>query len=463
PMRTRPISRPFSGPFRSTRLTNLRPARCSRTSGSWLRSSAPSRSKPRMRLGSTRPRPSSTSISLRAAPESCPATSCGPWLRPTLPRNGIRPRSRDSSRSAACGGADIAGDDLVEDCRQRALDLPPRKMGAELGQIRDVADVVAAARLVAVLISKRMPALLQGSDRLQDGDAVGAAAAQVVDLAHARRGEELQEQFGRIVSVDLIPHLLAAVAMNPIGLAKHRAANDVIEVAMQRHAGVLRAGEAAAAEDADGHAEVAAVFLAQRVGGELRGAEKRMEALVHRAIFGNAIAAIGVVPPRVQLAKRNLIRAIAVDFVAAGEAEGRFRRGFARRRQQVEGCAGVHVEIREWNLRRLVMRRLSCGVDDELRAGPPHQGGNAGAVAKIQIAMLVAAVLAQSADHGGGAAPGTKEPSAQIVVHAHNAPSLAAQQFGAGRADQPPRTGHKRSLHARVGGANNRLRPPANG
>ncbi len=58
---------------------------------------------------------------------------------------------------------------------------------------------------------------------------------------------------------------------------------------MQLDAGVVRAGQAAAAQAAGRHAEIAAVLLHHHVGGDLRRAEQRMLRLVDRERLGNAV------------------------------------------------------------------------------------------------------------------------------------------------------------------------------
>ena len=77
--------------------------------------------------------------------------------------------------------------------------------------------------------------------------------------------------------MDVVAHLLAPVAEDRVGLAGHRALHQVGEEAVQLRAGVLGAGQAAAAEADRRHVEVAAVLLHQQVGGRLRDAEQRVQ------------------------------------------------------------------------------------------------------------------------------------------------------------------------------------------
>ena len=77
--------------------------------------------------------------------------------------------------------------------------------------------------------------------------------------------------------MDVVAHLLAAVAEDRVGLAGHRAPHQVGEEAVQLRAGVVGAGQAAAAEADRRHLEVAPVLLHEQVGRGLRHAEQRVQ------------------------------------------------------------------------------------------------------------------------------------------------------------------------------------------
>ena len=100
--------------------------------------------------------------------------------------------------------------------------------------------------------------------------------------------------------MDVVAHLLALVAEDLVFAAFEVALHQVAEKAVQLDAGVVRAGQAAAAQAAGRHAEVAAVFLHHHVGGDLGGAEERVLGLVDGEALGNAVRElrVGVVPAR---------------------------------------------------------------------------------------------------------------------------------------------------------------------
>ena len=137
--------------------------------------------------------------------------------------------------------------------------------------------MVADPRLLA-----HLPAQLAAGDPLADLDrlqhrAVGeAAAADVVDGGGAGRLAEGVEGGDQVGAVDVVADLLALVAEDGVRGAGDGALHQVGEEAVQLGAGVLGAGQAAAAEADGRHLEVAAVLLDQQVGGRLGDAEQRV-------------------------------------------------------------------------------------------------------------------------------------------------------------------------------------------
>ncbi len=138
---------------------------------------------------------------------------------------------------------------------------------------------------------------------------------------------------------------------------------------MQLDARVIRSGEAAAAQAAGRHVEVAAVLLHHHVARDLRRAEQRMLRLIDREGLGNALRErrIGVVPARLEFCQRNAVRRVAVDLVRRHVDERRLRAGPPRRFEQVQRADGVGVEIVERNRRRAIVARLRGGVHDDVR------------------------------------------------------------------------------------------------
>ena len=74
--------------------------------------------------------------------------------------------------------------------------------------------------------------------------------------------------------MDVVAHLLAFVAVDLVFAAFHVALDQIAEEAVQFHAGMVGTGQAAAAQAAGGHVEVAAVFLHHDVAGDLGGPEE---------------------------------------------------------------------------------------------------------------------------------------------------------------------------------------------
>src|SRR3982751_6783802 len=115
-----------------------------------------------------------------------------------------------AARSAA---ARSDGKELIPDRRQVPRQRPRRIVRAQLAQVADVADMVAAPVLGHVLVPER-PAepRFRHLDALENRRAVPAAAADVVDLAGPRRLNERMQRADDIDGVNLVAHLLALVA-----------------------------------------------------------------------------------------------------------------------------------------------------------------------------------------------------------------------------------------------------------
>src|ERR1017187_1434937 len=95
----------------------------------------------------------------------------------------------------------------------------------------------------------------------------------------------------------------------------------------------------------------------------------------------------------------------------------------------MQGTQRVHFKIQKGNGRRLIVRRLCRGVDDQ--AGPQffHQRQHAGAVADIQRLMPVAGdFAAQPVQHPARVALGTEEDRSMVIVNSGDAESLAREE-----------------------------------
>ena len=148
-------------------------------------------------------------------------------------------------------------------------------MRLHLGEVADVADVVARAVLVRVVVNHILAGYLLGQvEGLEDRAAVTAPAAQVVHLGHAWLLDEALDETGHVERMDVVAYLLALVAEDRVLLIRQVALDEVAQEAVQLDARVVRASEAAAAQAGRLHVEVPAVLLHHDVGRDLRRAEE---------------------------------------------------------------------------------------------------------------------------------------------------------------------------------------------
>ena len=249
--------------------------------------------------------------------------------------------------------------------------------------------------------------------------------------------------------MDVVPHLLALVAVNLVLLAFHVALDQVAEEAVQLHAGVVRPRQAPAAQATGGHVEVPAVLLHQHIRGELGGAEQRMLRLIDGQGLGDAVPEIRIVvlPARGQLRQSDAVRRVSVHLVRGHVDERRIQAVPPRRLQQVERSHGIRIEILEGDRGGAVMRGLSRRVDDHRRPGLGDHRIDPGPVAHVHLVMVKArkAVL-QPPLVPARVALGAEEDRPLVVVDAMDfEPALAEIQAHLG-SDQPVGTGDEDSL-----------------
>src|SRR5688500_5770788 len=163
-----------------------------------------------------------------------------------------------------------AFDQLLVDLGQRLGDAPAGVVGAELGHVADVADVVALSVLVDVApLDLLAGEAFGGVHGLEHAARVWAAAAEVVDLAGAGGLGECLEGADDVEAVDVVADLLALVAEDRVLAALFGDLEKVVEETVELDAAVIRTREAAAPEGAGLEAEVLAVLLGHDVGGDL--------------------------------------------------------------------------------------------------------------------------------------------------------------------------------------------------
>src|SRR5439155_16283866 len=113
-------------------------------------------------------------------------------------------------------------DDLGEDVLERLRNLPVRIVPLQPAQVADVADMVAFAVRLLILIAH----LLSGEvgdpvEGFEDGAGVVPAAAKVVDLAASRALIDGFNGAGDVVTMNIVADLLALVAVNAVGPSLH--------------------------------------------------------------------------------------------------------------------------------------------------------------------------------------------------------------------------------------------------
>ena len=266
---------------------------------------------------------------------------------------------------------------------------------------------------------------------------------------------ECRERGDEVGGVDVVAHLLTAIPEHRVRLTGHRAAHQVGQKPVQPRAGMVGAGQAAAAETDSGQLEVAAVLLHEQIRRRLRDPEQRMSALVdrHRRIDPLVIRVIlsQLQTPR-QLHQGQLVGQVAVDLVGRTEHERRARRMLARGLQQVQRPVRVDREIRLRVPRRPVVRRLRRGVDHQLdRAlllGEDLRHAVRVADVELERAELGGVALEQRPRRVRGRGVTAKELGAHVVLQTDDVVTRPHEVAHRLRADQPTRSSDYRYGHS---------------
>ena len=194
---------------------------------------------------------------------------------------------------------------------------------------------------------------------------------------------------------------------------------------MELRAGVVGAGQAAAAEGDGRHVEVAPVLLHQQVGGGLGDAEQRVRRAVDRHRGRDAVVVLVVardLEPLLVLLERQEVRRVAVDLVGRAEDERGVDRVLARRLEQVERAVGVDAEVRLRVLGGPVVRGLGGGVHDQLDVAGVLGEDALDAVGVADVDLLVQELVRETLlEHLGHAARrrlGAEEARAHVVLEA---------------------------------------------
>src|SRR6267143_522682 len=183
--------------------------------------------------------------------------------------------SRTGLRSHSLAVLAFSDNHFVQDGIEAARHAPAGIMALQFRQIRDVADVIALARLFRVgPVDFTASQRFHSGNRFQDRDAVGAASAKVIDLAGPRIARKFFERTDYIKTMDIVADLFAFVAVHRVRAAGQRHLQQIGKEAMQLDARVRGPGQATTAEYAHAHAEVPAVLLRVNVGGNFRSSEQ---------------------------------------------------------------------------------------------------------------------------------------------------------------------------------------------
>src|SRR6266849_7245351 len=325
-------------------------------------------------------------------------------------------------------------------------------MRLEFREVGDVTDVVALAVFLDVLPIHFFPGqLLDLRDGFEHRDAVFPAAPQIIDLAGPRRRRERLNLTHHVVAVDVVPHLLGLVAKDRICPARKRHLHQIRKKSVQLDPGVRRPRKAPAAKHAHIHPEIPPVLLRHQVRGSLRSPEQRVQCAINPAILIDSLVIFRprIFPPRFQFLQRQFIRCVAIHLIRAQENKRRFRAVHPRRFQQIHRAQRIHLEIKNRNVTRLVVRWLRRAVHDQIKPLRLEKRFESRPVPYIQIVMREILCRSPQPLQIPRRIPRlAEEHPPHIVVNPVNRVPLPVKMLHSLRADQPARSRNQNCFHS---------------
>src|SRR5262249_3353431 len=132
--------------------------------------------------------------------------------------------------------------------RRKVLrDAPLWIMRQHLGQVRNVADVIAASGRIYILVFHPFARdFAYGFEGFQDGNGVLSPASDVVNFCWARSRDEAFDESGDIDTMNVITNLFSFVAKDPISSLFNVAMYQITQEAMELYPAVIWSGQASA-------------------------------------------------------------------------------------------------------------------------------------------------------------------------------------------------------------------------
>src|SRR5882762_1183736 len=251
---------------------------------------------------------------------------------------------------------------------------------------------------------------------------------------------------GNVQRMDVVAHLFALVTEHLVHTSLNVAFHQVAEEAVQLHAAVVRPREAAPAQAAGFHAEIAAVLLDHHVCRDLGCSEQGVYGAVDAESLVDSLreSPIGIVPARFLLNKSDLVGRVAVDLVGRHVDEGAVDRVTPDSFKHIECSDRIDVEIVEWPGGGEVVARLGCRVHGERGLQRGDQRVYPATVADVELVMLEPSVGLDEAPLVPTRVPARpEEVGAHVVVHPVDFPVEAAEIFDDLGSDQTGRSGYE--------------------
>jgi hypothetical protein len=322
-------------------------------------------------------------------------------------------------------------DYLADKLLQIDGDAPIRIVRSHLPEITVVADVVPDPVFVDIGMYLGFPSYgFHKFEGFEDRAGVPLATTKVVDFRDPRGIQKTMYELRDVQGMDIVPDLFAFIPEDLVFPAFQVAFDEVTQEAMEFHAGMVRPGQASAAQTTGGDTEIPPVFLDHDIRGHFGGTEQGVFALIDGKGLCDAMLEIrrGIVPTGVLFDEFQGIRAVAVHLVGGHMDKGAFGAVLANCFQEVERTDGIGVKIVKRNGGRPVVGRLGRSMDYGVGADFLEQVRNPFSVPDVQFMVLETMhCLLEAGLVPSGIALLPEEYGALVVVHSVDVVTLSGK------------------------------------
>jgi hypothetical protein len=152
-----------------------------------------------------------------------------------------------------------------------------------------------------------------------------------------------------------------------------------------------------------------------------------VHALIDWHVLRDSAFIVDVVPASLSLNERDEIGTVTVNFVSTHKTEGGVSDEVSGGGNQIQRADGINVEVLKRNLGRLIVRRLSSAVNNEVRPHFTDEVPKACTITNIKTPVTVSwEIRDKTVNCWLRRGCRAEEPSSHVTVNSHDIPTILA-------------------------------------